>query len=52
MKPVFCQIIESQWEDDNGRLVSTIYALSTEGEVYKFTGRGWYLVPTVILEPK
>ncbi len=43
--PQFCSIIVSQWENPDGRLVSAVYGLSTEGQVYKFAGKGWVKLP-------
>lgn len=54
MKPVFCQIICGQWEQDdqNGqgvRLQNILFALSTEGKVYKFIGAGWKELPDSVI---
>lgn len=46
----FCQIIQNQWENNEGHLNSTLFGLSTEGKVYKFVGAGWIELPHLLLE--
>ena len=43
--PPLTQIVISQWENHDGRLISQVYALAADGAVYKFVGVGWTQLP-------
>jgi hypothetical protein len=45
---VFCMICSGQWEKEDGRLQNVLFALSTEGKVYKFVGSGWKELPNEV----
>lgn len=42
-KPKFIQLIERQWEGDDGKLHSSVCALADNGSVYQYTHseRAW-----------
>jgi hypothetical protein len=50
MTPVFCMICCGQWEQDDGKLQNALFALSTEGRVYKFVGAGWRELPPSVIQ--
>jgi len=49
MNIVFCMISCGQWEQEDGRLQNVLFALSTEGKVYKFVGSGWKELPGAVI---
>jgi hypothetical protein len=47
---IFCQVTCGQWEQEDGRLQNAVFALSTEGKIYKFVGSGWRELPNTIVQ--
>ena len=45
----FVQIVSSQWENPKGELQTTIFALTSDGRVFKFIGKGWRELPSNII---
>jgi len=48
--PPLTQIVISQWENQEGRLISQVYGLADDGAVYKFVGVGWTRLPSRLVE--